>query len=280
MPILPSPEIIRKQVQIALEEDIGSGDITAELIPEYKRASGFIICRESAVLCGQAWFNEVFMQLDPEIKINWHFADGERLNANDQVCSIEGSARTILTAERTALNFLQTLSGVASTTARYVNQLAGTKCRLLDTRKTIPGLRLAEKYAVRCGGGTNHRIGLYDAYLIKENHITAAGSIAQAIQTARKKQAKAWIEVEVETLTELQQAIDAGAERILLDNMDTKTLSQAVALTEDKAELEASGGIDLSQLSAIAQTGIDFISVGAITKHIQAIDYSMCFERN
>ena len=228
----PPLQIIQQQVRLGLEEDIGSGDITAELIPDNKHVSGFIVCRESAILCGQAWFEEVFRQLDQQIEIHWYFSDRDRLNAGDRVCSMTGSARPILSGERTALNFLQTLSGVATTTADYVKQLADSNCKLLDTRKTIPGLRLAEKYAVRCGGGVNHRMGLYDAYLIKENHIAAAGGIAAAIQTAREKQPRAWIEVEVESLHELQQAIDAGAERILLDNMDTKTLRKAVVLTQ------------------------------------------------
>ena len=278
MPTILPQHSIQQQVRLALEEDIGTGDITAELIPGDKQVNGFVVCRETAVLCGQAWFDDVFQQLNSQIKISWHFADGDQLNANDRVCSITGNARAILSGERTALNFLQTLSGVATTTARYVEQLAGTNCKLLDTRKTIPGLRLAEKYAVSCGGGVNHRMGLYDAYLIKENHIAAAGSIEAAIHTARKKQPEAWIEVEVETLDELQQALDSGAERILLDNMDTDALIKAVALTQRRAELEASGGIDISHLQAIAKTGVDFISTGAITKHLQATDFSMGFK--
>ena len=275
----PPLHMIQQQVRLALEEDIGSGDITAELIPANKHVSGFIVCRESAILCGQTWFEEVFRQLDQQIEIHWSFSDRDRLNAGDRICSIRGHARPILSGERTALNFLQTLSGVATTTADYVKQLADSNCKLLDTRKTIPGLRLAEKYAVRCGGGVNHRMGLFDAYLIKENHIAAAGGIAAAIQTARENQPRAWIEVEVETLHELQQAIDAGAERILLDNMDTETLQKAVVLTQRQAELEASGGIDLSSLQGIAATGVDFISTGAITKHLQATDFSMCLVR-
>ena len=278
MPTIPPQHSIQQQVRLALEEDIGSGDITAELIPGDKQVNGFVVCRETAVFCGQAWFDEVFQQLNSQINISWHFADGDQLNANDRVCSVTGNARAILSGERTALNFLQTLSGVATTTARYVEQLVGTNCKLLDTRKTIPGLRLAEKYAVSCGGGVNHRMGLYDAYLIKENHIAAAGSIEAAIHTARKKQPEAWIEVEVETLDELQQAIDSGADRILLDNMDTDVLIKAVALTQRRAELEASGGIDISHLQTIAKSGVDFISTGAITKHLQATDFSMGFE--
>lgn len=276
--VQPPPDLaIQQQVQQALTEDIGSGDITAELIPTGKEVEGYVVCREQAILCGQAWFNEVFQQLDSQISIQWHFKDGDSLQKNDRICSITGKARPILTGERAALNFIQTLSGVATTTARYVSQLAGTQCRLLDTRKTIPGLRLAEKYAVRCGGGVNHRMGLYDAYLIKENHIRAAGSISKAIQTARQKQPGAWIEVEVENLDELQQAIDARAERILLDNMDLATLEKAVSITQHRAELEASGGIELARLPAIAATGVDFISTGAITKHLQATDFSLCF---
>ncbi len=272
----PSSQAIQQQVQLALTEDIGSGDITAELIPANTQVQGVIVCREAAILCGQPWLNEVFRQLDSKVEIHWYFSDGDRLQTNDRICSIKGDARPILSGERTALNFIQTLSGIATTTTHYVQQLAGTSCKLLDTRKTIPGLRLAEKYAVRCGGGVNHRMGLYDAYLIKENHITAAGSIKAAIQTAREKQPDVWIEVEVETLSELQQAIDASAERILLDNMDTEMLQKAVALTQGRAELEASGGIELSRLPTIAATGVDFISTGAITKHLQAIDFSLC----
>lgn len=275
MPKLPPQDNIQQQVQLALEEDIGSGDISAELISADKNIKGFVVCREPAVLCGQAWFNEVFLQLDSQIKVAWHFSDGDQLTTNDRVCSIEGNARSVLSAERTALNFLQTLSGIATTTAKYVAQLKDTNCKLLDTRKTIPGLRLAEKYAVRCAGGVNHRMGLYDAYLIKENHIIAAGSIHQAINKAQEKHPEAWIEVEVETLDELQQSLDSGAQRILLDNMDTDTLKKAVSLTKKQAELEASGGIDISNLQLIAKTGVDFISVGAITKHLSATDFSL-----
>ena len=278
MPHLPSAQHIQQQVRLALDEDVGSGDITAELIPADRQVSGIVICREQAILCGQAWFDEVFQQLDLQISISWHFADGDQLDANDRICSINGNARSLLTGERSALNFLQTLSGVASATAKYVQQLSGTDCKLLDTRKTIPGLRLAEKYAVTCGGGVNHRMGLYDAYLIKENHITAAGSIGAAVAAARQKQPNAWIEVEVENLAELQQAIEAGAERILLDNMDIDTLKNAVTLANGRTELEASGGIDISQLRAVAKTGVNYISVGAITKHLQATDFSLCFD--
>lgn len=278
MPTLPPAKSIQQQVSLALEEDIGSGDITAELVPRDRYIKAFVVCREPAVLCGQAWFDEVFRQLDSQIKVTWHFSDGDQISAHDRVCSIVGTARPILSGERSALNFLQTLSGVATTTAQYVKQLAGTDCRLLDTRKTIPGLRLAEKYAVRCAGGVNHRMGLYDAYLIKENHIAAAGSIERAINSARDKQPDAWVEVEVETLDELQQALDSGAKRVLLDNMDTDMLIKAVALSQQRVELEASGGIDISHLQTIAKTGVDFISIGAITKHLQATDFSMCFE--
>lgn len=274
----PSAAQIQQQVRLALEEDIGSGDITAELVPADRHVSAAVVCREQAILCGQAWFAEVFRQLEPQININWHFADGDQLDTNARVCSINGNARAILTGERSALNFLQTLSGVATVTAQYVQQLSGTNCKLLDTRKTIPGLRLAEKYAVTCGGGVNHRMGLYDAYLIKENHITAAGSIAAAVATARQKQPKAWIEVEVENLAELQQAIEAGAERVLLDNMDIEMLTNAVAQTKGRAELEASGGIDISQLHTIAKTGVNYISVGAVTKHLRATDFSLSFD--
>lgn len=277
MPLPLSPQQLQQQVQQALDEDIGSGDVTAALVYEGTRVSAFILCREDAILCGQAWVDEVFRQLDAGIRIEWYFQDGNSLRAGDRLCTLQGLARPLLTGERTALNFLQTLSGVATTTYRYVQQLEGLDCKLLDTRKTIPGLRLAEKYAVTCGGGFNHRLGLYDAYLIKENHITAAGGILPAIQTAREMNDQVWIEVEVENLAQLQEAIEAGAERILLDNMDIPTLREAVRINQGRTELEASGGIELDNLRDIAASGVDYISTGAITKHLHAIDFSMRF---
>ncbi len=283
---LPAIEDIQKQVQQALDEDLGttSGqphagkDVSALLIDEKQQATAELLCREEAVLCGQAWFNATFELLDKTIQLNWLKNDGERIKVNEVICKITGPARQILTAERTALNFLQTLSATASITARFTEKIQHTHCRILDTRKTIPGLRLAQKYAVACGGGVNHRIGLYDMVLIKENHIQAAGSIQQAVATARLKFPGLKIEVEVETLDELEQAITAQVDRILLDNMDITTLKKAVAITAGQIDLEASGNIDLQTIASIAETGVDYISTGAITKHIQAIDFSLRFK--
>lgn len=276
----PSPDKIRQQVQQALEEDIGTGDVTAALIPAEQHVQATVVCREEAVLCGCDWFDEVFQQLDPSINITWQAHDADGLNARQTLCTLHGPARPILSGERTALNFLQTLSGTATTTRRYVDAIAGTGAQILDTRKTLPGLRLAQKYAVLCGGGKNHRMGSYDMVLIKENHVMAAGSIKAAIQTAQQNTALP-IEVEVETLDELKQALTAGADRLLLDNMDIDTLKQAVAIaakiSADRAKLEASGNVTLDNIRQIAETGVDFISVGAISKHLRAIDLSMRF---
>lgn len=267
---------IQSQVASALEEDIGSGDVTAALLPMNQRAKAEIISREPMVVCGQSWVNEVFRQIDEEISVSWLVNEGEWLDSPATLCSIQGSTRHLLTAERTALNFLQTLSATATHTHVFVQRLAGTKARLLDTRKTIPGLRLAQKYAVHCGGGINHRMGLYDAFLIKENHIKACGSVAKAIELARQTHQKLLIEVEVETLDELQEAIKARPDRILLDNFDLDMLTEAVKLNQPKhCELEASGGINRYNITAIAHTGVDYISIGAITKSIQAIDLSL-----
>ncbi|MDH5570353.1 MAG: carboxylating nicotinate-nucleotide diphosphorylase [Gammaproteobacteria bacterium] len=273
-------ETIKLQVKQALQEDIGTGDISAALIDDAEQACASILSREPAVICGTAWVTEVFQQLDTQIKISWHIEDGDFVQANTTLCEITGPARDLLSGERTALNFLQTLSATATQTRRYVDAIKGTRTRLLDTRKTIPGLRLAQKYAVLCGGGYNHRIGLYDMFLIKENHIIAAGSIAKAVAQARKNLSGIPIEVEVENLAELQQALTANIDRILLDNMDTAMLKQAVALGAGKIPLEASGGVDLNTIRSIAETGIDYISVGGITKHIQAIDLSMRFKKS
>jgi nicotinate-nucleotide pyrophosphorylase (carboxylating) len=267
------PEDISITVRRALEEDVGNGDLTAVLVPPERLATARVICREQAVLCGTAWFNEVFRQLDPATGISWQAADGEALQPEQTVCILSGPARTLLTGERTALNFLQLLSGTATTTRDYVKLLAGTKTRLLDTRKTLPGLRTAQKYAVACGGGCNHRMGLYDAILIKENHITAAGSITAAVRQAQTQHGE--VEVEVENLDELQLALNAGANRIMLDNFSTAQIETAVRLNANRARLEVSGGVEVEAIKALASTGVDYISVGALTKHVRAIDFSM-----
>lgn len=267
-------------VRTALEEDIGSGDVTAELIPATTRATAQVLLREPAIICGQAWFNEVFRQVDETIAIRWHIEEGSRQQAGTTICSLSGSARHILTAERPALNFLQTLSGTATTTARYVRELKGSDTRILDTRKTIPGLRRAQKYAVACGGGKNHRIGLYDQVLIKENHIMSAGSITLAVSTARDKFPKLPVEVETENLDEFKQALHAQADIIMLDNFSLQDMKTAVELNQGQSKLEVSGNVLLENLAEIAATGVDFISSGALTKHLHSIDLSMRFEMN
>lgn len=261
----------------ALAEDIGTGDITAELIPQSKQSRAQVICREPAILCGTAWFDEVFHQLDKQITIEWQANDGDEIRAGQTICTLEGNARHLLSGERVALNFLQTLSAVATHTHTYAEAIKDSNAKILDTRKTLPGLRSSQKYAVTCGGGSNHRMGLYDAYLIKENHILAAGSIKQAVNQARTTNPDAPVEVEVENLEQLRQAIEAGADQILLDNMDLDTLREAVAITLGRARLEASGGVHLETVREIAMTGVDFISVGSLTKNIRAIDLSMRF---
>ena len=269
---------ITASVQRALAEDVGSGDLTASLITPDSQARASVICREAAVLCGCAWFEEVFRQLDPHIAVHWSLDDASATHPGQTLCTLEGQARTLLTGERTALNFLQTLSGTATLTRRYVEAIQGTAAVILDTRKTLPGLRLAQKYAVTCGGGQNHRKGLYDAILIKENHIHACGSIAAALAAARSVPGSAvLIEIEVENLVQLHEAIAAGARRLLLDNFDLAGLRQAVAETQGRAQLEASGGITLDNVRAVAETGVDFISVGGITKNLNAVDLSMRF---
>jgi nicotinate-nucleotide pyrophosphorylase (carboxylating) len=277
MPVILPIEDIETRVTTALEEDIGSGDITASLIPEHVTARADLISRESAVVCGCAWFNEVFRQLDPSISIHWHVEDGDPVRPNHTLCNLTGPARAILCGERTALNFLQHLSSTATQTRRYVNAIRGTQAKILDTRKTIPCLRSAQKYAVACGGGKNHRMGLYDMILIKENHIVSAGSITLAVQAARRHEMEVKIEVETETLDETQQALDAGADIIMLDNFGLADLRKAVALVQHRTTLEASGGINLDNVRAIAETGVDYISVGALTKNTQAVDLSMRF---
>jgi len=271
---------IRRGVSHALAEDLGylpiqQGDITASLIPPEQQATATVVTREDCVVCGTAWVDEVFAQLSDQAVIQWFVQDGDKVTANTVLCEISGPARILLTGERTALNFLQTLSGTATTTARYVALLNGSKTRLLDTRKTLPGMRLAQKYAVSCGGGKNHRIGLYDAFLIKENHIAAAGSITNAVQTARQNFPGKTVEVEVEDLTELEQALAAGADIIMLDNFHIADIMQAVALNQGKAKLEVSGNVTAESLKALAGTNVDYISSGALTKNVQAIDLSM-----
>jgi nicotinate-nucleotide pyrophosphorylase (carboxylating) len=276
------PSGIAGQVQLALAEDVGAGDLTAQLIPADASGKARVITREPAILCGCAWFDEVFRQLDSHVVVQWQAHDGEKVEANQLLCQLEGPWRALLTGERTALNFLQTLTSTATVTRTYVDAVAGTGCRILDTRKTIPGLRLAQKYAVRCGGGTNHRIGLFDAILVKENHIAAAGSIKNAVSDARRIKAGALVEVEVENLDQLREALESQVDRVLLDNFSTDAMRQAVQITRAHRhagiELEASGNMSLETLRNVAETGVDFISVGGLTKHVRATDLSMRFE--
>ena len=264
-------------VSRALEEDIGSGDITAALIPEEQWAKAQVIVREDAVICGQDWVTEVFRQVDPDVIVSWKVEDGDQVNANQQLFTLEGKARSLLTGERCALNFLQTLSGTATRSHYYANLVKGTSVKLLDTRKTLPGLRNAQKYAVSCGGCYNHRIGLYDAFLIKENHIAACGSIAQAVAQARSNEPDKPVEVEVENLDEFQQALKAQADTIMLDNFSLIDMRTAVETSRGSTKLEASGGITNETLRNYAETGVDFISIGALTKDCQSVDLSMRF---
>lgn len=271
---------IKQTVQFALQEDIGDGDITARLIPEQQQANARVICRQEAVICGVAWVNEVFRQVDSHVEINWLVKDGDHVKQDQPLYEMKGSARSLLTAERCALNFLQTLSATATISAYYASLVEGTGVKLLDTRKTIPGLRNAQKFAVSCGGCFNHRIGLYDAFLIKENHIMACGSIANAVSTAKANEPGKPVEVEVESFAELEQALDAGADIIMLDNFDHAELRLAVAHNKQHtapAKLEASGGIDQDTLRSIAETGVDYISIGLLTKDCKAVDLSMRF---
>ena len=274
-PAPPADRAVAADVSRALREDLGDGDPTAALIPPDRRFITRVVCRESAILCGRPWFDETFRQLDPSVRLDWRAEDGDAVAPEQEICRLEGAARSILSGERTALNFLQTLSGTATRTRGFVDAVAGTGAVILDTRKTLPGLRLAQKYAVRCGGGSNHRIGLFDAILIKENHIAAAGSITAAVDAAQRQSPGLLLEVEVETLEQLEEACRAGATRVLLDNFDARMLETAVAGFRGRIELEASGGIDLESVRAVAEAGVDFISVGAITKHLQATDFSM-----
>ncbi len=275
-PALPAD--IADTVCRALAEDIGAGDLTAALIPAHARGAASVLTRETAVLCGTAWFDEVFRQLDADTRIEWQARDGDRVRAGDTLCRLDGVARTLLTGERAALNFLQTLSGTATRAAAYAQAVAHTQAKVLDTRKTLPGLRTAQKYATACGGAHNHRLGLYDGILIKENHITAAGSIAAALaQAQRQAPAGVFVEIEVEDHTQLREALAAGAKRILLDNFDLAALAAAVSEVHGRATLEASGGVTLENIAAVAETGVDFISIGEMTKNVRAVDLSMRF---
>ena len=277
----PLPEDLAEQVSRALREDIGPGDVTARLIPAGQVLRAHILCREPAVLCGAPWAEAAFRQIDARIEVHWRARDGAAIAADSVIAEIAGPARGILTAERTALNFLQLLSGTASATRRHVEAVEGTGCRILDTRKTLPGLRTAQKYAVRCGGGSNHRMGLYDMVLIKENHIAAAGSIATAVASARREAPAVRVEVETEDLAELEQALAAGADVIMLDEFSLEDMRAAVRINRAHArpaELECSGGVSLERLRDIAATGVDCISIGGLTKHVHAIDLSMRFE--
>jgi len=270
---------IERNVAAALAEDMGSGDATAPLTPAGKTGRAAVLCRQEAVVCGQPWFDACFRKLDPKVEIQWAVAEGARVQAGTRVCSVRGEARALLAAERSAINFLQSLSAVATVTRRYVEAVAGTRAKIVDTRKTLPGLRVAQKYAVRTGGGANHRMGLYDAMLIKENHIAAAGGVRQVLAQVKKvARPGIWIQIEVENLDQLREALDAGATMILLDNMSVDQTREAVKITGDRAELEASGGITLDNVRAIAETGVHRISSGALTKDVKAVDFSMRFK--
>lgn len=271
-------ETVTRDVTRALSEDVGSGDLTANLVPAAARAKARLMTRQSGVLCGVEWFKRTFEELDPEVEIFWHHGDGDMIVANSSLCELEGSARALLTGERTALNFVQLLSGVATRTRQFVLAVEGTKAKILDTRKTLPGLRMAQKYAVRTGGGFNHRLGLHDAILIKENHIASAGGIRPAVEAALRSVASSqFVQVEVETLDQLREALDAGAKLILLDNFAPAAMREAVKVAGARAELEASGGITLKNVRMIAETGVQRISIGALTKDIDALDLSMRF---
>lgn len=282
MSLIEPPTGLAEQVARALAEDLGGGDLTAALVPEGRMGRATVITREPAVLCGRPWVDEVFRQLDSSVRVDWEADEGAEVAPGQRLCRIEGPARSLLTGERTALNFLQTLSGTATVTRRYAALVADLPCRILDTRKTLPGLRRAQKYAVRCAGGSNHRMGLYDGILVKENHIMAAGSIAAAVAAARAAGSSVPVEVEVETLDELRQALDAGADMALLDEFSLADLRTAVAMNRTHPrgpmKLEASGNVSLETLRAIAETGVDFVSIGSLTKHLRAVDLSMRFE--
>jgi nicotinate-nucleotide pyrophosphorylase (carboxylating) len=269
---------VQENVALALQEDQGSGDLTAMLVPESLRAHARVISRESAVICGQPWFEAVFKTLDPKCRVRWRVAEGDEVVAGVEICELDGNARALLTAERTALNFLQTLSGTATLTRRYVDAIAGTGAVVMDTRKTLPGLRMAQKYAVKIGGGENQRVGLFDGILIKENHIAAAGGIARALNAAQALNREVPVQIEVEDLDELLEALDAGASLVLLDNFDLNQLRSAVRINAARAILEASGNVSLESIRSIAEAGVQRISVGNLTKSVHAIDLSMRFE--
>ena len=275
---LPSHASIERDVHRALDEDVGTGDVTADLLAPGAIARARVVTREAAVLCGTAWFDAVFRALSDNIRIEWLANDGAHITAGAQLCKLEGPARALVTGERTALNFLQALSGTATATATFVDAIRGTRTTILDTRKTLPGLRLAQKYAVRVGGGANHRIGLFDAVLIKENHIATAGSITAAVARARALHPGVMVETEVENFSELREALAAGADRIMLDEFELHELSQAVAEVDGRVPLEVSGSVSLDRVRAIAETGVDFVSIGALTKHVRAVDLSMRIE--
>lgn len=271
----PPRDVVLRDVQRALDEDMGDGDVTADLLPACARAQARVITRDAAVICGRGWVDECFLALDPQARIEWQVADGDRASGGTLLCRVEGDARALVSGERTALNFLQTLSATATVTSTYVEAVRGTRAKILDTRKTLPGLRLAQKYAVRAGGGHNHRIGLFDAVLIKENHIAAAGSIGAAVARARALHPGLLVETEVENFQELRDALDAGVDRIMLDEFELHELAHAVAEVAGRVPLEVSGSVSLERVRAIAETGVDYISVGALTKHIRAVDLSM-----
>ena len=272
------PADIASTVRRALNEDLGTGDLTARLLPEDAGGAAQVVSRDNAILCGVAWFNEVFRQLDERVRVDWLRGDGDSIEADGAVCTLSGPVRALLSGERTALNFLQLLSGTATVTREYVSLIAHTKTRLLDTRKTLPGLRSAQKYAVSCGGGVNHRMGLYDAILVKENHIRASGSITAALEQAGETHRH--IEIEVENEAQLIEALDAGAGTVMLDNFSLDQIRSAVQLNDGRARLEISGGVDKSGLRELAETGVDFISVGALTKNVRAVDFSMLLVKN
>ncbi len=278
-PTPPPEDVIRDDVARALAEDVGSGDVTAALLPDIADIA-YLLCKEEAVVAGRPWFDACHRALDPDVEIDWRVQDGDRVPAGTVLATLAGRSRALVTAERAALNFLQTLSGTATTTARYVEAVRGTGCTILDTRKTLPGLRLAQKYAVRCGGGQNHRIGLYDTVMLKENHVRAAGSLTAAIRAARIAQPTLPLVVEVETLAQLDEALSEGCERILIDDFDADTRREAVRRAkaspyDGRIPLEVSGGVDMSTLAGIAADGVDFVSIGGLTKHVRAIDLSM-----
>ncbi|MEE9411825.1 MAG: carboxylating nicotinate-nucleotide diphosphorylase [Methylococcales bacterium] len=268
-------QTVETDINTSFVEDIGSGDLTAQLIPQQTQASAQVISREHAIICGRPWFNQAFLQLDPAVKINWLIEEGQQVTANTKLCTLEGNARALLSAERTALNWLQSLSGTASLAYDYAQAVAGIDVKVLDTRKTVPGMRIAQKYAVKIGGCENHRVGLYDAVLIKENHIIACGSLQQAVLQSRQQNPDVLIELEVESLQQLEQALSLPLDRIMLDNFSLDEMREAVALVQGRMNLEASGNVNLKTIRGIAETGVDYISVGLLTKDIQAVDLSM-----